>query len=428
MPIGNSIKKVRLKQKVRPSRANLLRLCLIRSIVIAVLLAVAFWFRFYGSVSLPWRPLLLILFSMVIVNGLVVLRLRSDTPVSEKEFFANLLLDVVFLTLVLYFTGGSTNPIVSYYLIPLIISAAVLRPAFTWFIAFLSIAFYTLLLFWYQPFALFTMQGHNAMMSAHFVGMWVNFGFSALLISWFVVRMAGTLREQAQAIAASREAGLRNEQIISVASIAAGTAHEMRTPLSTMAITVDEIGHEHPELGEETAILRQQIERCDAVLQELVSTTTEDSRMVVTEVAVLLENLLEKWSLARPEISLQTDIPGQVSQLSIRYDQSLQHALMSFLNNAADASPEYVALKLRADLDSVLFVVEDHGPGIPTEIADRLGKTYISRKRGGLGLGVLLSQASVERLGGDVILTGGVEGRGTRLVVRFPLLENSVDE
>ena len=101
---------------------------------------------------------------------------------------------------------------------------------------------------------------------------------------------------------------------------------------------------------------------------------------------------------------------------------------MNFLNNAADASPGFVALKLRADSESVLFVVEDNGPGIPTEIADHLGKTYISRKQGGLGLGVLLSQASVERMGGEVTLTNGAVGRGTRLVVRFPLLENSVDE
>ena len=429
MPVGNLNHKAWLNQKARPSRQNLLRLCLIRSIVIVALLAVSFWFRFYSTVSLPWRPLFLILFSVVLINGMVVLRLRSDWPVSGNEFFANLLLDVVFLTLVLYFTGGSTNPFVNYYLIPLIISAAVLPAAHTWFIAFLSIAFYTLLLFYYQPLGLPSAQGHDSMMSAHFVGMWVNFGFSALLIAWFVVRMAGTLREQAQAIAGSREAGLRNEQIISVASIAAGTAHEMRTPLATMAVTVDEIGAEHPELEEDIDVLRQQIERCDAVLRELVSTTTEDSRMVVTDVAVLLKSLLEKWCLARPEIELKTQISRQASQQRIRYDQSLQHALMNFLNNAADASPGYVALQVEADLDSVVFIVEDHGPGIPAEIADQLGKAYISRKQGGLGLGVLLSQASVERLGGEVTLTGvsgtTASGQGTRLEIRLPLLETS---
>jgi len=414
----------KLKQEVHPSRQNLLRLCLIRSIVIVVLLLIAFWFRFYGTVTLPSVPLFLILTVLVIVNVLVFVRLKSDRPVTEKEFFANLLLDVIFLTLVLYFTGGSTNPIVSYYLIPLIISAAVLRPVHTWFITFLSIGFYTLLLFFYQPLSLFTMTGHGAMTSAHFVGMWINFGFSALLISWFVVRMAGTLRKQSRDIARSREAGLRNEQIISVASIAAGTAHEMRTPLATMAVTVDEIGFEHPELKQEMAVLEQQIERCDTVLRQLVSTTTEDSRVAVTTVDVLLENLLHRWSLARPEIKLQTGIPEDVSKLEIRYDQSLQHALMSFLNNAADASPGYVAMRVESTEGAILIIIEDHGPGIPAEIADSLGKKYISRKQGGLGLGVLLSQASIERLGGEVVLRG-MPGAGTRLEIRFPLNEGS---
>ena len=211
-----------------------------------------------------------------------------------------------------------------------------------------------------------------------------------------------------------------NEQILSVASIAAGTAHEMRTPLATMAVTVDDIAFEHPELKDEMAMLAQQIERCDMVLRELVSTTTEDSQMVVTEFRILLENILEKWSLVRPEIKLQTQVSGKISELEIRYDQSLQHALMSLLNNAADASPEFVSLQAETSNNSILIIIEDHGPGIPADIADSLGKTYISRKQGGLGLGVLLSQSSIERLGGEVSMIG-MAGKGTRLEIRFPL-------
>jgi len=416
MPVG------KLNQGIHPSRQNLLRLCLIRSIFIVALLVALLWLRFYGAVSISWLPVFLILSVMVLINVLILLRLRSERPVSENEFFANLLLDVFFLTLILYFTGGSTNPVVSYYLIPLIISAAVLRPAHTWFIAFLSIALYAALLFFYQPLDLFTMSGHSSMMSAHFLGMWVNFGLSALLISWFVVRMAGTLREQSRAIARNREAGLRNEQIISVASIAAGTAHEMRTPLATMAVTVDEISFEHPELKGEMALLDQQIERCDAVLRELVSTTTEDSQMMVTEFGILMNRLLEKWRLARPEITLQIDIPEDVTKHEIRYDQSLQHALMNFLNNAADASPDFVSIQAHASQDSIQITIEDHGPGISANIAGRLGKTYISDKQGGLGLGVLLSQASIERMGGEVKMVG-MEGSGTQLEISFPLHE-----
>jgi two-component system sensor histidine kinase RegB len=414
------------KQEIHPSRQNLLRLCLIRSIVIVGLLLVTLWFRFFGQMALPALPMFLILAVMGMIQLAIFLRLRTDSAVTEKEFFANLLLDVVFLTLVLYFTGGSTNPLVSYYLIPLIISAAVLRPAHTWFITLLSVGFYTLLLFFYQPLALFTATSHNAMTNAHFLGMWINFGFSALLISWFVVRMAGALREQSLAIAHNREAELRNERIISVASIAAGTAHEIRTPLATMAVIVDELGFEYPQLKDDLDALARQIARCEAVLKKLVSTTTEDSRMTVSSASVLIQNLLNEWSLARPEIKLKTVLPEKEAALEVRYDQSLLHALMSLLNNAADVSPEFVSLRLASSPGWLQILIEDHGPGIPAEVVGKLGKTSISRKQGGLGLGMLLGRASVERLGGEVRLIGK-QGPGTRLEVRLPLIEVGED-
>lgn len=421
MPAG------RPKQEILPTRQNLLRLCQIRSIVVIGLLAITSWFHFFTGIVFPSLPMYLLLAVMAVINVAIMLRLRVDTPVSEKEFFGNLLLDILFLTLVLYFTGGSTNPIVSYYLLPLIISAAILKPAHTWFIAFLSIGFYTLLLFYYQPLALFTTTGHGAMTNAHLLGMWVNFGFSALLIAWFVVRMAVALRERSRLVAQSREAGLRNEQIISVASIAAGTAHELRTPLATMAVTVDEIAVEYPQLKEETALLTQQIARCEEVLRKLVSTSSEDGRVVVTDVGALIRRLLDGWRLSRPEIELKTNLPAHESGLRIRYDKSLQHALTSLLNNAADASPDYVSLEVGSAPGWLLIVIEDRGPGIPADIAGSLGKTSVSRKQGGLGLGVLLGQASIERLGGGVRLVDK-EGSGTRLEIRLPLVESFEEE
>jgi len=398
-------------------------LCQIRSIVVIGLLAITTWFHFFSGIAFPSLPMYLVLAVMAVITVAIMLRLSKDTPVSETEFFGNLLLDILFLTLVLYFTGGSTNPIVSYYLLPLIISAAILKPAHTWFIAFLSIGFYTLLLFYYQPLALFATTHRGAMTNAHLLGMWVNFGFSALLICWFVVRMATALRERSRLVADSREAGLRNEQIISVASIAAGTAHELRTPLATMAVTVDEIAAEYPQLKEETALLTQQIARCEEVLHKLVSTSSEDSRLVVTDVGTLVRKLLDEWQLSRPEIELKTDLPAYESALRIRYDKSLQHALTSLLNNAADASPAYVSLEVGSLPGWLLIVIDDQGPGIPADIAGSLGKTSVSRKQGGLGLGVLLGQASIERLGGGVRPIEK-QGPGTRLEIRLPLANN----
>ncbi|NNK38685.1 MAG: sensor histidine kinase, partial [Xanthomonadales bacterium] len=178
----------------RPSRRNLYRVSLIRVILLTVLLAMLLWARFSGAVALPWLPVSILLIAMALLNALILLRLRWRRPVSETEFFGNLLLDVGFLTALLFLTGGSTNPLVSYYLIPLIISAAVLRPRYTWAIAVLAVACYTFLLFRFVPLDLFAMPGHGSAMGAHFLGMWISFAFSAVLIAGFVVRMAVTMR------------------------------------------------------------------------------------------------------------------------------------------------------------------------------------------------------------------------------------------
>lgn len=409
------------RQAARPSRKNLFRVWLIRSILLVTLMILGAWLYRSGGIPLPWIPLALLLGAMLFLHLLLLLRLRREWPVGEPEFFANLLLDVLFLAALLYFSGGPTNPLVSYFLIPLIISAAVLRPAWTWGMALLTMSCYTLLLFHHQPLDVFSASSHGTHggMNAHFIGMWINFAFSAVLIAWFVVRMAGTMRGQERAISEAREEGLRNEQIISVASIAAGTAHELRTPLATMTVLADELEKQNPELSGDLQLLQQQLERCDRILRELISATADSSHRNSVTVEQVIRDLLEKWNLVRPEARLDAEIDRLVLNCRVDVDQSFHHALLSFLHNAADASPQDIHLAARADGPEVLIVIADRGPGIPPEIAGALGRRYISRKEGGLGLGVLLSSASIERLDGSVTLLRRRRG-GTRLEIRLP--------
>ena len=413
MPTGEA------RRAIRPSRRNLYRVSLIRVILLTALAAILIWARFSGAVSLPWLSLCILLIAMAVANALILLRIHWRRPVCEMEFFANLLLDVGFLTALLYLTGGSTNPLVSYYLIPLIISAAVLRPRYTWAIAVLTVVCYTFLLFRYVPLDLFAMPGHGAAMGAHFLGMWISFVFSAVLIAVFVVRMAMTMREQDRAIARFREQGLRDEQIVSVASIAAGTAHELRTPLATMTVLAGELREQHPEMAGDLGLLQDQVGRCDAILRELLNTTAKDGQRETLSVGALFQAVRERWSVSRPEVVLEVELPPHVSEVELSVDQSLRNALLSFLNNAADMSPDDVRLAARSADGEVLIAVEDRGPGIPEDIADSLGRRYVSRRDGGLGLGVLLSSASIERLDGEVRLTDR-PGGGTRLEIRLP--------
>lgn len=404
---------------IGPSRQNLFRVWSIRSILIVVLAALVVGLRHFALVDLPWKALSVVLLAAALANLALLLRLGRPKPVSEPEFFANLFFDVLIVAAVLYLTGGSTNPLVSYFLIPLIISAAVLRPRYTWAIALLTIACYTALLFHYRPLDLFSMAGRGAAMSAHFIGMWINFAFSAFLIAWFVVRMAATTRSQQQAIARVREEGLRNEQIIGAASIAAGTAHELRTPLATMALLSEELAREHPDLAQDLELMQRQVERCEAILHELISATTDSSRRKRINLRALFSAIGGKWALARPEVSVSVSMAPGVEGFELEIDTSFSHALLNFLNNAADASPENVGLSAVRDGESLLIRVEDRGPGVPPDISDALGRRYISHRDGGLGLGVLLSSASIARHGGEVTLHDR-PGGGTRLEIRLP--------
>ncbi len=418
MPTGES------RQVIRPSRQNLFRVWVIRNILIAALLAALTYLWHRPDIVLSWYPLIAVLVVMVAGNLALLYRMKLPWPVSEPEFFINLLLDVVFLTAILYLTGGSTNPLVSYYLIPLIISAAVLSPRYTWSIAMLTVSAYTVLFFRFVPFELFSTPSHIAgsgsPVSPHFLGMWVNFTFSAVLIAWFVVRMAQTMRAQETSIARSREDGMRNEQIISLAGVAAGTAHELRTPLATMAVLTDEMKSDHPHLDEELSLLQGQLDRCDSILRELISSTGHSAQKQTRSLAGLIRDVHDKWRIVRPEVQLDVRLPRDAEALELEYDQGLHHALLNFLHNAADVSPENVSLEASVDLGMAMIVIEDRGPGIPAEIADALGRQFVSRKEGGLGLGVLISSASIERLDGRVTMLNR-PGGGTRLEIRLPL-------
>lgn len=407
-----------LGKSTGPSRQNLLRLWLIRSILVMVLITALTWLRDFTAYELPWTPLWVLVLAMVLVNAALLYRLWLSRPVGEPEFFANLLLDIAFLTAVLYLSGGSSNPLVSYYLIPLIVSAAVLSARYTWLIAVLAVACYTFLFNYHLPFALFGMAGHEGM-SAHMTGMWVNFVFSAVLIAWFVARMAGSMREQEAAMARVREEALRDERIVGVAGIAAGTAHELRTPLATMTVLTGEMKNEHPQLAEDLGLLQQQLDRCDAILGELVSSAAHSSDRQRGSLEGLVNDLVEKWRIARPEVTLRVDVAPEARAAEIDYDQSLHHALLNFLHNAAAASPEKVSLQAKGEGDHALLVIEDRGAGIPPDIAEALGSRFVSRRDGGLGLGVLISSASIERLGGQVTLLDR-EGGGTRWEIRLP--------
>lgn len=411
------------------ARENMWRLVWIRTIaLIGQLAGIGFVWGYLGA-QLHYPMLVLVVFTMSFVTLATILRLKQNWLVTDAEYFVQLLIDVFGLSLVLYFSGGSTNPFISYFLVILIICAATLPWRYTLSMAGITFAAYSLLLFYFQPLTL-PMQGpdhmaHGRFFNLHVLGMWLTFLISALLITFFVVKMAQAIRQQDAALAAQRETTLHDEQLLAVATLAAGTAHELGTPLSTISVLINELQQDYPDnepLQKDLVLLEKQVLSCKESMRTLVDKFTQnaDEQALAQPVDVYMQDILERWRVTRPDVSDHFVITGSESVPLLEVDETMGQAIMNLLNNAGDASPERIDIELDWDEQQMRLSIHDFGGGIPAELAEKLGKPFVSTKRKGLGLGLFLSHATVLRYAGSLALYNHEEG-GTLTELLLPV-------
>ncbi|ASL25728.1 HAMP domain-containing histidine kinase [Azotobacter chroococcum] len=408
-------------QMLSASRHNLRRLILIRVLVLAAQAGSVGLAYLTDLLLLPWLALAFTLSLSAMLCLGAALRLNMSWPVTDLEYAGHLACDLVIHSLLLYFTGGPTNPFVSYYLVPLTIAAATLPRLHTVMLAGLALVAYTLLVFWYNPTTL--PPEHRVTLLVY--GMWLSFALAAALITFFVGRMAGELRRQEEFQATRREESMRDQQLLAVATQAAGAAHELGTPLATMSVLITELRQEHddPLLQEDLAVLQEQVRLCKDTLQQLVRAAEADRMQSVKEqsAAAWLEATLNRWHLMRPEANYRYEILGTGSMPRLAPAPDLTQSLLNLLNNAADACPEDLDICLDWDVEELCISIRNHGEGVPLAIAEQLGKPFFTTKGKGFGLGLFLSQASVTRAGGSVKLYNHEEG-GTLTELRLPRL------
>ena len=401
------------------NRQNLWRLTLIRILVLAAQagsVAVAYWTEL---MPLPWLSLSITLALSSLLCAFTALRLRLSLPVTELEYALQLACDLLIHSVLLYYSGGSTNPFVSYYLVPLAIAAVTLPWIYSLVLSGIALVAYSLLLVQFYPLehlplARDTMQVY---------GMWLSIALAAAVITLFAARMAEELRRQEQLRSERREDSLRDEQLLAVATQAAGAAHELGTPLATMSVLLNEMRQDHtdPQLLEDLGVLQDQVKLCKETLQHLVRAAEANRRMAVDEQPVTdwMRESLDRWHLMRPETSyrFQRLCEGEAPRLTPPPD--LTQALLNLLNNAADACPDNLDVSLNWDAHDIVITIRDHGPGVPPAIAEAIGKPFITTKGKGFGLGLFLSKASVTRAGGSVKLYSHEQG-GTLTELRLP--------
>jgi two-component system sensor histidine kinase RegB len=424
------------------AQRNLARLCLLRMLLIAGVVMAAALAEWLHEVPLLHDDGVLLALALLTGFNLATLAwLRRGLAVGEGGLLLQLGVDVLLMTVVLYRTGGATNPFVSYYLVPLTIAAATLRQRYTLALAIFTLTTYTLLLFDYVPFAPFggMMHGfvlvaddpalHEHMMhfmpagggsafNVHVFGMWLNFLLSTGLITFFVSRMSSALREQDRRLAEQHESLLQREQVVALGALAAGAAHELGTPLSTMAVIARDVEAGLPgdsPLREDMAVLRRQLGLCRDILGSLREQASGAPARLPLERFVAAT--VERMEVMHP--ALQFALSAGVPACSVQPPATVQQVLVSLLDNAAQAARSVVTVTVRDDGADGVVDIDDDGAGIDPDVAARLGSPFVSSKRDGLGIGYFLSHATVNPLGGSIRLQQRPDG-GTRTCLRLP--------
>ncbi len=376
------------------------------------------------DIALPRPPMLAVLALQVGFNVVLRHRSRHADGITPATLFGQLSVDVVALGVLLFFSGGAANPLVSLLLPPVAVAALALPVSYVAAVAALAVGTYSLLMVLYVPLPL---ADASRATSLHLLGMWVTFVLSAAMLAWLIVRITATLRERDAALAAAREQALRDERVVALGALAAGAAHELGTPLATMAVIAGELERDD-SLGADAradiAVLRQQVAACKAIITGLAQRAGA-GRLEGAQAAAAdrwLEGLRQRWHSLRPVAESRLEIAGDAPAPTFVADLALEQALLNLFNNAADAGGP-VTIRAGWDADWLTVDVEDSGPGFSDDVLRGAGQAPFPARAGGAGgagIGLFLTSAAVGRFGGRLQLANRPEGGG-RARVELPL-------
>lgn len=389
-------------------RLVILRWWLLTAELVAILVA-----PLLLGIRLPIMPMLGIIALQAIVNGISAKLRKNDSRLTDIELFSQILVDLVALSILLFLSGGASNPLISLLLPPVAMAALALPLRAVVVLAIVAITAYSLLMVVYLPLPI---PDPERAARLHLSGMWATFVFSIILVTWLVFRMTASIRQRDAALAAAREQALRDERVIALGALAAGTAHELSTPLATMTVIAGELELDKgvtESVKADLQVLRQQVLSC----KEIISKLTHQAGVDRVESAQALPAdhwlsiLYQYWVQSRPSARGELRVTGTGSSPSIVVEKTLEQGLINLLDNGIKAGHK-VDLVVSWDSRWLILEICDDGPGFPVSILRNEGTQPITYGRSnGVGIGLFLARAAIERQGGKFELMnreGGV--------------------
>jgi two-component system sensor histidine kinase RegB len=378
------------------------------------------------DVKLPLVPMLEVLACLIAFNIASHLRWHERVPVTNREVFLALLVDVATLTVQLYLSGGPSNPFAFLYLLQVILSAVLLEAWMTWTIVVITLGCLAGLAVYAKPLAL-PFDHARGIGSLYVQGMLICFALNAALLVIFVFRISGTLRAKAAQLAELRQRAAEEEHIVRMGLLASGAAHELGTPLATLSVILGDWKRmpefkKNPELLEEIDEMQTQLKRCKSIVSGILLSAGElrGESAKRTTIRTFIDQLVDEWKGSRP-VGLFSYSNRIGDDIPVVFDSALKQMIDNVLDNALEASPDRVELDTSVDAGVLTLVVTDAGPGFAPAMLAQFGKPYQSTKgRPGGGVGLFLVVNVARTLGGSVVARNRPEG-GAEVTLTLPL-------
>jgi two-component system sensor histidine kinase RegB len=368
------------------------------------------------DITLPLGPLFGLLLLMATFN-LVVQLWSGAGEFRPGDLSGQLAVDLVAMGVMLYLTGGATNPLVSLLLLPVAVAAFALPARWVAGIAGLAIGLYSFLMLYSLPLPIADVERATRL---HLGGMWLTFVVSAALLAWFVTRMTQALRERDQELAIAREEALRDAQVVALGQLAAGAAHELGTPLATMNVLAGELVAD-PRMPDDARadldLLRRQIGICKEIIGGLTQKAGIERAAQPVAANHWLEGLLARWRTLWPNVSCTLEVARTQAPPQLLAEAALEQGITNLLNNAAKIAPQGMRVVLDWSEQMLHIAVHDRGPGFPPEVLRRCGAEplpAVAHANTGSGIGLWLTRAAVERRGGRMHLKN--DGGGVAII------------
>ncbi len=372
--------------------------------------------------------------ALITLSALINLALRARYPATTRvepwPAFALLAYDVVQLAALLYLTGGLENPFSLLMLVPLIVSATTLAPRPTILLGVVIALAASALALYHRP--LPWLPGETFELPLIYAaGVWVALVSASVFTGIYVFRVATEARQLALALNAAEHVLAREQHLSALDGLAAAAAHELGTPLATIALVAKELERDMPDgspHADDIALLRSQSQRCREILARLTSLSDDShGHLVRLPLSHLVEEVAEPYRVFAIDIVVQSprgDDPEPIG----RRNPAIVQGLVNLVENAVDFARTRVTISTAWTDDTVTIAISDDGPGFAAAVLDRIGEPYLTTRSGqggeeagGFGLGVFIAKTLLERSGARLELSNRRSpGSGAMVRVSWP--------